>query len=296
MIRGKSIRIYLADGTVTGIRHAEIVNWTGQAIACPRKMVGELSNWQEASSPGVYFLLGKGDHAERPVAYVGEAENVLSRLQQHIGNKDFWNEVIFFTNKDENLTKSHVKFLESKLISLSNEASRYLLENGNVPKETVLPRADRDAMYEFMANIRLLMGALGHKILEPLAPIHIPVDVVGAPDDGQPNQNIQLVLKRSKKTLARALQTNEGIVVLKDSLALKVFKEALSTGYKTLKEDLIKNGTLAEDGDCLTFTHDYLFSAPSSAAAVILGQNTNGRTAWKTEAGKTLKEIEEKVS
>ena len=33
---GKTIRIYLADGTATGIRHAELVNWTGQAIVCPR--------------------------------------------------------------------------------------------------------------------------------------------------------------------------------------------------------------------------------------------------------------------
>ena len=29
---GKSIRIYLADATVSGIRYAELVNWTGQAI------------------------------------------------------------------------------------------------------------------------------------------------------------------------------------------------------------------------------------------------------------------------
>lgn len=58
MIRGKSIRIYLADGTVTGIRHAEIVNWTGQGIACPRKKVSDLQHWEEAQKPGVYFLFG----------------------------------------------------------------------------------------------------------------------------------------------------------------------------------------------------------------------------------------------
>ena len=29
---GRSIRIYLADGTPSGIRHVEIVNWSGQAI------------------------------------------------------------------------------------------------------------------------------------------------------------------------------------------------------------------------------------------------------------------------
>ena len=53
---GKSIRVYLADATVAGIRYAELVNWTGQAIACPRNRLGELSSWPEAGKPGVYVL------------------------------------------------------------------------------------------------------------------------------------------------------------------------------------------------------------------------------------------------
>ena len=39
---GRTIRIYLADGSPTGIKHAELVNWTGQAVVCPRGRVGEL--------------------------------------------------------------------------------------------------------------------------------------------------------------------------------------------------------------------------------------------------------------
>jgi hypothetical protein len=56
MAIGKSIRIYLADATVTGIRYAELVNWTGHAITCPRNRLSELKMWQEAAKPGVYFL------------------------------------------------------------------------------------------------------------------------------------------------------------------------------------------------------------------------------------------------
>ena len=53
---GKSIRVYLADSTVTGIRYAELVNWTGHALACPRNRLNELKVWPEVSKPGVYFL------------------------------------------------------------------------------------------------------------------------------------------------------------------------------------------------------------------------------------------------
>ena len=33
---GRSVRLFLADGTSTGIVTAEIMNWTGHVIAAPR--------------------------------------------------------------------------------------------------------------------------------------------------------------------------------------------------------------------------------------------------------------------
>ncbi len=42
---GKTIRIYLYNGSVTGIKHSEIVNWSGrQAVSSPRKLVKDLKN------------------------------------------------------------------------------------------------------------------------------------------------------------------------------------------------------------------------------------------------------------
>ena len=55
---GKTIRIYLDDGSVSGIRHAEIVNWTGQAVTSPRSKIKALATWEESKKPGVYFLFG----------------------------------------------------------------------------------------------------------------------------------------------------------------------------------------------------------------------------------------------
>ena len=121
---GRTIRIYLADGSPTGIKHAELVNWTGQAIVCPRGRVGELAKWPESQRPGVYILFGEDEQATKPMAYVGEAENVLVRLQSHVKGKDFWDQVVLFTSKDENLTKAHVKYLESRMVELARDAAR----------------------------------------------------------------------------------------------------------------------------------------------------------------------------
>ena len=44
--------------------------------------------------------------------------------------------------------------------------------------------------------------------------------------------------------------------------------------------------------DNYTFTRDYMFSSPSTAASIVRGSSANGRVEWKNQQGKTLAEIE----
>lgn len=54
---GKTIRIYLKNGSVTGIRYSEIVNWSGQAIFIPRLQIKELVEWNEQKDQEYIFYL-----------------------------------------------------------------------------------------------------------------------------------------------------------------------------------------------------------------------------------------------
>lgn len=287
---GKTIRIYLDDGSVSGIRHAEIVNWTGQAVSSPRSKIKALASWEESKKPGVYFLFGVDEESGEDAVYIGEAENVFDRLQNHLANKDFWNEVVFFTSKDENLTKSHVKYLESRLVQLAKLSARHVVLNGNEPQLPVLPRGDRDAMDEFVANLKILLGVVGYKTLES-------IEQRKTEREGQasesPNTGILELLLKVKGIKAQAHLTDEGIVVLTTSHVSKDVKNSLSTGYKKLREQLIQNGTLEETNNGYVFTKNQLFKSPSQAAAIIVGYSINGRHHWQTKDGTTLKTIEE---
>lgn len=70
-----SIKIFLAKGSSSALRTAEISNWSGKAVACSRK---ELSKREEGDRPGVYFLIGSDIDSGEPAVYVGET-NVLQR-------------------------------------------------------------------------------------------------------------------------------------------------------------------------------------------------------------------------
>ncbi|RYY86182.1 MAG: GIY-YIG nuclease family protein [Chitinophagaceae bacterium] len=295
---GKSIRIYLKDGTVTGIKFGEVVNQTIQSISCPRLRISELSDLAEAKRPGVYFLFGEDEETGEVKTYIGEAENIRVRLQEHVYKKDFWNEVIFFVSKDENLTKSHVKYLESRLIQIAFQTKRYKTENDKKPQLSSLPLADRDAMEEFLIYIKLLIGVMGHKLLEEVTTLpgarkeeltntsnQTPI----FPQTTNPNTQLFLTVGGVR---ASALQTDEGIVVLKGSEATRNPTASISPGYKEMRGRLIQNGILAGDAEKLVFQEDTLFNSPSAASCVILGYPTNGTTLWKNGAGKTFKEIE----
>lgn len=292
---GRTIRVYLEDGSITGIRHAEIVNWTGQALSSPRNQVKSLYEWEESIKPGVYFLFGVDETTGGSAVYIGEAENVYKRLQQHLADpdKDFWNEVVLFTSKDENLTKSHVKYIESKLVLLAKSASRYSLINGNAPKVPTLPRGDRDAMEEFIQNLRVLLGVIGHKTLEPLS------SKEGKDLDRQQSSSKTSVASENEFSLkikganAKAIVTNEGIVVLAGSEVSTNLRDSLSSGYKKLREQLITNSVITEVDGKLVFSKDQLFTSPSQAAAILVGYAINGRHHWQTNKGISLKQIEE---
>ncbi len=285
---GRKLTVYLADGSPTGIRHVEIANWSGQAIACPRARLAELNDWQEAQRPGVYFLFEKQSGEMGDTAYIGESENLVTRLKQQAKGQDFWSEVVLFSSKDENLTKAHVKYLESRLTQIATEAERYRLANGNSPTQSTLPRADRDAMEEYIQNLRLILGTLGHRILEPLKQIaHPNVDL------SQSKLLSSYLLSFTVRGLTGKGQiTDEGFVLFAGSEISQKQKVSVPAKLRELLRNWVENGIVESKGNDYVLTKDYVMSSSSYAAVMVAGTARSGPESWKSEAGIQLKQLE----
>ena len=287
---GKSIRIYLSDGSTSGLRHVEIANWSGQAIACPRSRFSELKKWPESQRPGVYFLLEKHSTDDKNAVYIGESENVFKRLTDHDRKKDFWNEVILFTSKDENLTKSHIKYLESRLTKITIESDRYSAENSNNPTESTLPRADKDAMEEFIHNAKMILGTLGHKLLEPINS--------SSSDEIIPDSDSlighRLYFKVNGHS-AEGKQSDEGFLLIKGSEISLQTTASIPGKIKLMRQKLIEDKTLIEQSDKLVLMKDIVLSSSSYAGALVAGTSRSGPQSWKNSKGITLKNLEESL-
>jgi hypothetical protein len=289
---GKSVRLFLADGTPGGLLTAEIMNWTGHVVAAPRSDLGALLKRPEASRTGIYILLGDDPNSiGGTIAYIGEGDDVSKRLYQHArpedqGGKDFWDRAIILTSKDANLTKAHARYLESRLISLAQRANRALLVNGTAPPPLPLPEADISDMEYFITQAKIVLPVLSVNILRSVSYVGGEGPTTGstAAPAGQVSPVFEMTLKKSGIT-ATAQEIDGEFTVRRGSQARPEWIGGLDDGYGRLREKLENDGTLAMagDGKSAVFTRDHVFASPSAAAAVVAGRSANGRNEWKVQ-------------
>ena len=201
------------------------------------------------------------------------------------------------TSKDRNLTKAHVRYLESRIIERAIEADRATLTNGTNPaSQDLLPEADTSDMEFFLAQIEVVLPVIGIDLLRPKPKLR-PVADGNSPakvpaDDGL----IKLILSSKKHGYsAQAVAGDNEITVMVGSTALAEPPHS-SNSYSDLRNELIDVGKLLKDPEDkrhLRFVTDVTFRSPSAAASVINGRNSNGRTEWIVEQmGMTLKDYQ----
>ena len=144
-------------------------------------------------------------------------------------------------------------------------------------------------MEEFLANVRVLLGTLGHRVLEPLLTFTHSIQSV---EEGSLSNKLFF---ESAGILAHGMQTDEGFLVLKGSQISASVSSSLTSCLKDLREDAIHVGLIEEVGGKLIVTENRLFGSSSYAASFVAGNSRNGRTSWKNGKGKTLKELEKEA-
>jgi hypothetical protein len=287
MTDGKSVRLFLADGTPGGLLTAEIMNWTGHVMAAPRSDLKGLFKRPEVNRTGIYVLIGDDpDNLGGTLAYIGEGDDVRARVYGHSrpvekGGKDFWNRVVVLTSKDTNLTKAHARFLESRFLSIAVKAKRSKLDNSTSPPLITLPEADVSDMEYFIAQAQIILPVLGINIFREVVTNSKLEESGPSLPSFSTTPVFELTIKKDG-IHASAQEVDGEFTVLEGSTARLSWSGA-DDGYKSLKESVEESGCVvpSPDGKSVRFLQDRVFSSPSAAAAVVAGRSANGRVEWK---------------
>lgn len=283
------------DGEVTGRMKCTLLNWTGIAYKIPRPYLEKCKDRQDLKQSGVYFLFGKNDDEDDEV-YIGQAgtrkngEGVLFRVAEHLRDENYFSDAVMLTTQNNSFGPTEISYLENKFTNMAIDVDRFKVRNGNDPNPGNVTEEKESELEDFIEYSKMVLGVLGYKIFVPI------IDKSSKEKNENINDDKELMLYLSRKSRksnrpikAKCKRTDEGFVVLKDSMIETIDSAAIPKAIKELRNKCIKNEEII-DG---RISKNYLFKSPSYAAAFVLGVTTNGRIQWKTEQGITLKELEE---
>ena len=278
MPRSKTLKLFLIDGEPSGRIKCSLANWTGIAYKIPRTSLDKCKDLDLLKQSGVYFLFGT-DKSDNAVVYIGQAgvrkngKGLLLRIQEPHNSIDYWTEAIMFTTTNNSLGPTEISYLENRFCNMALQAGRYNVKNGNDPNPGNITEETESELEEFIDYAKIVMGALGHKVFEPLAP------------SSDSNDDEPILYFGYGKAKATGKRTSDGFVVFNGStinpLLAKSCPERALKDRNKYADKIDKNNTI---------TTDILFSSPSAAAAFVGGASLSGNALWKDVDGKSLKE------
>lgn len=282
------------DGEVTGRIKCTLSNWTGIAYKVPRPYLEKCKDRQDLKQSGVYFLFGKNDDGDDEV-YIGQAgirkngEGVLFRVAEHLKDEIYFSDAVMLTTQNNSFGPTEISYLENKFTNMAIDVDRYKVRNGNDPNPGNVTEEKESELEDFIDYSKMVLGVLGYKIFVPIVDKELKIE-----DKIYDTKELLLYLSRksgksNRQIEAKCKRTDEGFVVLKDSMIETIDSIAIPKSIKELRKGCIDKNEII-DG---RISKNYLFNSPSYAAAFVLGTNANGKTSWRTEKGITLKDLEE---
>ena len=280
MTIGRTISIYLPDANPQGIKICEFLDSIVKAVSIPRAKLSDAVHNPELTQPGVYFLIGEKDEVGKPSIYIGESEVLLTRINTHNKEKDFWNQVICFVSEKNNLNKAHIKYLENHAWNEAKKANRCTLENSNNPTQSSLTNQDRDFVLRIFEDLKIILSNLGYPIFEQ-------------PKAKKSRKNMYYC--KSKDADALGEYTEEGFIVNKGSKSNVKETPSIQKSITNFRTNLIEKGILKEVNGVYVFQEDFTFSSPSMAASVVLARTANGWMEWKIQDGEEIKTLDDVI-
>ena len=282
---GRTITLFLVDGSVTGVIKYTLSNWTGVVYKIPRTALKSCKDREDLQHSGVYFLFGKMEKNDKNIVYVGQAgtrkngNSFLQRIREEHKEINDWTEAVAITTQlsadnNNSLGQTEICYLEHRFTKLAKNAKQYIVKNKKEPNPGNISEEKECELEEFIDNSKIVMEILGHKVFVPNK----------SPKDA-PKKDI--VYLKGRDADATGILTNEGIIVCKDS---KIKASPTPSCPDWIKKLRIKNKEHIKDN---VLSEDITFSSPSQAAGFCMYGSANGRVAWKNKSsGKTLKELD----
>jgi len=286
-------KVKLMEDGVTG--RIKLVNdITGLvAVRLPRISLTSDGGLSEINHAGIYFLFGKErtkTGEDVAVVYVGQADRrnngmgILGRLKEHAGDplKTFFDYAVALTDKADSWDAGILCHLERSFFIVAKTANRFLVKNGNTPRDGGLSADERENLDKLIPTACQMLALLGNDFTissdERIRVTTSNGNVTASPDYRLKGIDFD----------ARGRQTMDGFTVLRGS---KIRQSVSARNEPWIQHRRARYASSLDDA--FKLLDSIAFSSPSAAASFVMGHQARGWNVWKTEDGKTLRDVEQ---
>lgn len=174
-----TINIFVPEGDPDGLRIIDRLRSSNKFIVFPRTKWEEIKARPEFRGAGLYILTGYDEKYDDdlPTIYIGQADNIRNRIEQHIKGKDFWEKAVVFTSSNDRFNATHAKWLEYSLVKRVFETNRSHVDNGNSPAEPSISESEKAEMKILLAEIYQTLPLVDLRAFEKPRAVEMKVSV-----------------------------------------------------------------------------------------------------------------------
>lgn len=166
-IPGISVHLFLPQGTVDGVRIAQIPGWTGRIACAPARAADKLAKRPESDRAGLHLFIGSAAAGHGHGSYGDIIRmRVSSNLEQSL-RKRYWEpqiatlrHVVVITDRDDMLTGPELHWI-GYLVRADVEAGGRSVRMEDVADGIPIGEAGRAQIERFMEHVRIVLPAIG---------------------------------------------------------------------------------------------------------------------------------------
>ena len=271
-----TIYTYLHNDDLRGSRIVKMDDCMCMLYNIKREDTGFLKDFNaDLQKPALYILVNR----ESRKAYIGETDDFIKRIAQHLIKKDFWDEVLVFLGSNEDtLSKTEVQYLEYLAYNKALELKMYdLSENTQSPKQphmNVMLKGKTDKFFRYVETLAQFIGC----------------DIFTPKQKKAPKADAHVFYCKKSGCDAKGILQDDGFLVYAGSALRVGVRSSAKLLFIEQRKQFVEQHCNIIKGVPVT-KEDYKFTSPSIAAGMFIGGNSNGWIEWIDANGKTLDEV-----
>lgn len=236
-----------------------------KAFYFTKENIKDLERMESVFNYAVYFLFDSSD-ADSKKVYIGQSMNGITRIYDHVRNKDFWTNCLLFVTDNNSFDKLSIDYMEHDFIKKFKKSSFMLMNKDLRTNEPNISIYDRPNLDAYIEQIEFLLNAEGVSLQE-VSPNGVGVTYY---EPTSKKYKAKLFVKDGKFILV------EGSVIRRPTELAKDWKVNLYERNNNVINGYLDDGKVEEINGEIVLLMNIEYNSPSMPASLLSGRSENG--------------------